>query len=159
MKLLFVMISLATLIVIPPSMASGTYKMVGDMIYVDGSPMAQLRFFKINGIDTNTTNTGIAIYYFDTHEQIWVCPKDGWRLKDAKEGTIYYDITQIDSLYRSDPHKYYFLRKNDELSKYEFLTGGCLSYNVDDKFLISVTLPGMFWNGTAKFDVINRKFK
>jgi len=139
-------------------MAVASYKLDGDMLYHDGKALAQLRLFKIDGVNTDTY-AGIAIYYFDSNEQIWICPEDGWRLKDANSGVIYNDILQIDSLYRSNPHKYYLLRSNKMLSKYEAITGGCISYNIDDDFIISALLPGMFWNSTRKFDIINKEFK
>jgi hypothetical protein len=104
---------------------------------------------------------GIAIYYFDTKEQIWVCPKEGWKLVDGKTGTIYDGILDIANLFNAVPHNYrlYLLIGNKEPQKYDAITAGCVSYSIDDNFNMKLVLPGMFWNSTAEFDMINKKFK
>ena len=141
-----------------PNTSLAEYKLNGGTVYNDDKPFAQVKFLKIKGLDTEETYTGIAVYYFDTKEQIWICPRDGWRLKDAKSGIIYTDIEEIDRLYNSDKDNYYLLRSHKRLSKYEFITGSCFNYKLAN-LIISVKQPGMFWNSTIEFDIVNKKYR
>jgi hypothetical protein len=160
MKSLFTKIVFLTLMMCPASLALATssYKMDGDTIYRDGNVFAQLRFFKKK--DSETWK-GIAIYYFDSKEQIWICPKEGWKLVDGKSGAVYTDVIDINNLFYSEPHNFrlYLLLGDKDVSKYAAITAGCVSYSIDGNLIMSLVLPGMFWNSTAEFDIINKKFK
>lgn len=156
MKSLFIKL-LCLAVVSIPNTTLAEYKLDGDMVYSDGKPFAQVKFLKIKGWDSEGSYTGMAAFYFDTKEQIWICPQDGWRLKDAKSGFVHTDIDEIEKLY--DRSKYRLLRSHDRLSKYEYITGGCFDYKVSNDLIISVVQSGMIWNSTIEFDIVNKKFR
>ena len=140
-----------------PNIAMAEYKVDDNIIYSNDKQFAQVKFLKIPGFDTEGTYTGIAVFYFDKKEQIWICPEDGWRLKDRENGSVYMDIDEISRLY--DRKKYKFIRSSEKLTKYESITGGCFDYKLNSDAIISLKQPGMFWNSTIEFDIINRIFR
>lgn len=140
-----------------PNSIFADYKMADNVIYRNDKPFAQIKFLKIKGLDSDSTFTGIAIYYVDINKQIWICPKDGWRLVSAKNKTVYTDIDEINRLYNTEKTEYYLLRSHERLSKYEFITGVCLNYSVTD-LKISVEQQGLFWNTAIKFDILSKEF-
>lgn len=152
-----IFILLALICIVVPTATFADCKVVDNLIYVDGKPFAEFKYLKIKSLDSGDTSSGIEIYYKDTNKQIWICPKDGWRLVGAKDKSVFTDIDEINRLYNDTPNLYYLLRSHDRLSKYEFITGVCRSLKVTGS-VVSVEQQGMFWNHTIKFDILQQKF-
>jgi hypothetical protein len=60
-------------------LSKGTVTVNGDKIYEDGKLFAELRYFTMGY--KKETPMGFGIYYVPYDKEIWICPREGWRLE------------------------------------------------------------------------------
>ncbi|MBI5606909.1 MAG: hypothetical protein HY879_26560 [Deltaproteobacteria bacterium] len=75
---------------------------VGNMIYREGRPFAELRFFDANMAEILTERTwidGLVIYYFDTDREMWIYPKKGLTVYQA--GREYIKIDDMKRVWKN----------------------------------------------------------
>ena len=67
---------------------------VGDTVYENGVPFAQVRY--LGGWKGSGIFRGLGIYYYQYDKEIWISPKEGWTLQhDGVEYRRIEDINRI----------------------------------------------------------------
>jgi hypothetical protein len=86
---------------------AGAVTVQGDRIYHDGDLFAELRYFNLPYDKTKLYCTGFSIYYYPYDKEVWIYPKQGWRVvKDNKQYSGARDVDRIWNEYEKQVREY-----------------------------------------------------
>lgn len=120
---------------------------VGDKMYHNGKPFAELRYLATD--KQYNTHRGIAIYYYPFNKEVWIFPKGGWRIFEG--GKESYTIEEIKNVWDKIGIRQLEIG-NKRADKSEFITAWCYGVRIsDDGKYIYYKTQGMFFDSYHKY--------
>jgi len=123
----------------------------GVRIFLEDQEYAELRFFR-----SGSCIRAFTIHYFQTDEDEWVYPEEGWVLEELSSGMKYDDIEEIDRLWNSGREGLRLLLGDRLITKEKFVsTFTCLSdINISEKGdRVTFKKKGMLFKTSHSYEI------
>jgi hypothetical protein len=98
----------------PFAFPAGSIAVVGNVIYCNGKPFADLRYFEaftrndtMAPFSEETRGSGLVIYYYEADAEVWIHPKEGMSV--YRDGVEYAKVEDMNRVWRE------FLRDRETL--------------------------------------------